>query len=158
MAFLSINCLGNEADEIFSWKLETEKTICGIVDAVSNNSKRGKLNMFATSTQRNFWMFKDETDVSNSRLSANIKYISRRGRNMTVSCYEWWPFWSCMTIIINSLTGWRTRNSFFERDWGKNFDSELWIPAQRLLQKFSSSYASLCGRDSFALFKAFLCQ
>nr|SVE76449.1 EOG090X080D [Daphnia longispina] len=39
--------------------------------------------MFATSTQRNFWMFKDETDVSNSRLSANIKYISRRGRNMT---------------------------------------------------------------------------
>nr|SVE70488.1 EOG090X080D [Daphnia similis]SVE71112.1 EOG090X080D [Daphnia similis]SVE71743.1 EOG090X080D [Daphnia similis]SVE72371.1 EOG090X080D [Daphnia similis] len=41
--------------------------------------------MFATSTQRHFWMFKDETDVSNARLSANLKYISSRGRNMTVA-------------------------------------------------------------------------
>nr|CAG4649425.1 EOG090X080D [Scapholeberis mucronata]SVE93682.1 EOG090X080D [Scapholeberis mucronata] len=38
--------------------------------------------MFASSTQRNFWMFKDESDVSNARLSANLKYIASKGKNM----------------------------------------------------------------------------
>lgn len=125
--------------------------------ACSNTWKRGKFNMFATSTQRSFWMFKDENDVSNARLSANIKYISSRGRNMTVSCFQ-----VCdqhgMIINVNYLTGWRARTPFFERDRGKNFDYELWIPAQRLLQKIPPSYASLCDRNSFALPKAFLCQ
>nr|CAG4651069.1 EOG090X080D [Simocephalus serrulatus]SVE94302.1 EOG090X080D [Simocephalus serrulatus] len=44
--------------------------------------------MFATSTQRNFWMFKDERDVFNARLSSNIKYIKSRGKNMTVEEQE----------------------------------------------------------------------
>jgi len=59
--------------------------------------------MFATSTQRNFWMFKDETDVTNARLSANIKYISSRGRNMTVSCFQCDRY--DMIIILYYLTG-----------------------------------------------------
>jgi hypothetical protein len=89
----SIHCLGNEVSEQtnfphfrVSWNKKPYVNV--ILCMVSNNSKRGKLNMFATSTQRHFWMFKDETDVSNARLSANIKYISSRGRNMTVSCFQ----------------------------------------------------------------------
>nr|CAG4647992.1 EOG090X080D [Moina brachiata]SVE93072.1 EOG090X080D [Moina brachiata] len=40
--------------------------------------------MFATSSQKKCWMFKDDTDVSNARISGNLKYISTRGKHMSV--------------------------------------------------------------------------
>nr|CAG4643286.1 EOG090X080D [Ilyocryptus agilis] len=41
--------------------------------------------MFSTSSQRRFWMFKDETEVADARLKANLSYINSRGRHMTVN-------------------------------------------------------------------------
>lgn len=40
--------------------------------------------MFSTSSQKRFWMFKDDTDVANARISANLKYITTMGKHMSV--------------------------------------------------------------------------
>lgn len=40
--------------------------------------------MFSTSSQRKCWMYKDELEISNARLAANVKYINTRGQHMTV--------------------------------------------------------------------------
>ena len=40
--------------------------------------------MFSTSTQQKCWMFRDEHEIHNCRLAANVKYISSRGKLMSV--------------------------------------------------------------------------
>lgn len=40
--------------------------------------------MFATSTQKKFWMFADESELTALREKTNVAFIDRYGRNMTV--------------------------------------------------------------------------
>nr|CAG4648710.1 EOG090X080D [Polyphemus pediculus] len=41
--------------------------------------------MFSTSTQRKFWMFRDEQEIAHARVAANAKYIGSRGKLMSAA-------------------------------------------------------------------------
>lgn len=41
--------------------------------------------MFPQSSQRNYWMFSDESDLTALREKTNAEFIEKHGANMTVS-------------------------------------------------------------------------
>ena len=56
--------------------------------------------MFSTSSQKKMWMFRDESDVANTRQMVNANFIRNRCRSMNVSPTDFFPLFLADTAGV----------------------------------------------------------